>query len=63
VFDHSGLLFQGQAKVHSQMPETIGHLSGTNPEISEFAVEGGWESERTSATYLRSDQILSGGLR
>src|SRR6266404_5713640 len=52
-----------QAKGHSQMPETIGHLSGTNPEISEFAVEGGWESERTSATYLRSDQILSGGLR
>jgi hypothetical protein len=44
------------------MPETIGHLNGTNPEISEFSVEGGWESESTS-TYLRSDQILSGGLR
>src|ERR1700722_7986837 len=26
------------------MPETIGHLSGTNSEISEFAVEGGWEA-------------------
>jgi hypothetical protein len=45
------------------MPETIEHLSSTNPEISEFSVEAGWESERTSAIYLRSDQILSGGLR
>jgi hypothetical protein len=45
------------------MSETIGHLSGTNSEISEFSVEGGWESERTSATYLRSNQIVSGGLR
>jgi hypothetical protein len=45
------------------MPETIGNLIGTNSEISGIAVEGGWESERTSATYLRSDQILSGGLR
>jgi hypothetical protein len=45
------------------MPEMIGHLSSTNPEISEFSVEGGWESEITSATYLRSDQILPGGLR
>jgi hypothetical protein len=45
------------------MPETIGPLSSKNPEISEFSLEGGWESERTSATYLRSDQILSGGLR
>src|SRR5580704_1097425 len=26
------------------MPETIGHLSGTNSEISEFAVDGGWEA-------------------
>src|ERR1700735_5709650 len=43
------------------MPETIGHLSSKNPEISEFSVEGGWESERTSAAYLHSDQILSGG--
>jgi hypothetical protein len=45
------------------MPETIGHLNVTNPEISAFSVEGGWESESTSATYLRSDQVLSGGLR
>jgi hypothetical protein len=44
------------------MPETIGHLIGTNSEISGIAVEGGWEKERTSATYLRSDQILSGGI-
>jgi hypothetical protein len=44
------------------MPETIGNSIGTNPEISEFSVEGGWEKERTSATHLRSDQILSGGL-
>ena len=36
------------------MPEKIGYLSGTNSEFSEFAVGGGWESERTSATYLRS---------
>jgi hypothetical protein len=45
------------------MSEMIGHLSGTNPEISEFSVEEEWESERTSATSLRSDLILSGGLR
>jgi hypothetical protein len=45
-----------------QMPETIGHLIGTNSEISGIAVKGGWERQRTSATYLPSDQILSGGL-
>jgi hypothetical protein len=63
VFDHSGLLFQGQAKGHSQMPETIGHLSSKSPEISAFSVAEGQESERTSATHLRSDPILSGGFR
>jgi hypothetical protein len=45
------------------MPETIGHLSGTNPEISEFSVEGGWESERTSATYFAFGPNSSDGLR
>jgi hypothetical protein len=44
------------------MPEMIRHLIGTNPEISGISVEGGGERERTSAIYLRSDQILSGGL-
>jgi hypothetical protein len=44
------------------MPETIGHLIGTNSEISGIAVEGARKRERNSATYLRSDQILSGGL-
>src|SRR5882757_1175107 len=39
--DHPSLLSKLQAKGHSQMPETIGYLSGTNPEISEFPVEGG----------------------
>jgi hypothetical protein len=32
-----------QGKGRSQMPETIGHLIGTNAEISGIAVEGGWE--------------------
>ena len=40
------------------MPETIGYLSDTNPETSEFAVEGGTEGERTSATSLRADQFF-----
>ena len=44
------------------MPETIGHLIGANPEISEFSVEGGWERERTSAIYLHSDQIFPADL-
>jgi hypothetical protein len=44
------------------MPETIGRLIGTNSEISGIAVEAGWKRERTSATYFRSEQILSGGL-
>src|SRR5580700_186609 len=36
------------------MPETTEYLSDTNPEISEFSVEGGWEKERTAATaYVR----------
>jgi hypothetical protein len=37
-------------------------LTGTDSEISGIPVEGGWERERTSATHLRSDQILYGGL-
>jgi hypothetical protein len=45
------------------MHEKMGNLLAISPEISEFSVEGGWESERTSATYLRSDQILFGELR
>jgi hypothetical protein len=40
----------------------IGYLSGTDPEISEFSVEGGWERERTSAIYLHSDQIFPADL-
>ena len=39
------------------MPEMTRHLIGTNPEISGISVEGGWEREKTSAIYLRSDQI------
>jgi hypothetical protein len=37
--DHPSLLSKWQAKGHSQMPETIGYLSGTNSEISEFSDE------------------------
>jgi hypothetical protein len=45
------------------MPETIGHLSSKGPEISEFSVTEGRESEKISATHLRSGQILSDGFR
>jgi hypothetical protein len=38
---HPSLLSYGQAKGHAQTPETIGHLIGSNPEISGIPVEGG----------------------
>ena len=45
------------------MPEKIGHLSGTNAEISEFAVEAGWKARELRQPIFVRTKILSGGLR